>query len=95
MMKVQGTGLCLLVVVAIFLSSVRLGEAVSCNPTELSPCVSAITSSTAPTAACCQKLRQQEPCYCGYLKDPKYKAYAESPRVRAIASQCRVPIPKC
>lgn len=82
-------------VVAILAAGARLGEAVTCNPTELSPCVAAITSSAAPTAACCQKLRQQESCYCGYLKDPRFKPYVQSPRVRAVASICRVAVPRC
>ncbi|KAG6607060.1 hypothetical protein SDJN03_00402, partial [Cucurbita argyrosperma subsp. sororia] len=59
------TGLCILVAVAMVavLTGARLGEAVTCNPMDLSSCVAAITSSEAPTPTCCAKLKEQQSCY--------------------------------
>ncbi|KAG6581741.1 hypothetical protein SDJN03_21746, partial [Cucurbita argyrosperma subsp. sororia] len=95
MKNLHSSGLCLLVLVAI-LTGAHVGEAVSCNPTELSPCLSAITSAGArPTVACCRKLKQQQPCFCGYLKDPRFKPYVQSPRARMVASICHIAVPRC
>ncbi|CAL5372647.1 unnamed protein product [Camellia sinensis] len=36
----------------------------TCNPTELSSCVGAITSNTPPSKLCCSKIKEQKPCLC-------------------------------
>ncbi|KAJ4707053.1 non-specific lipid-transfer protein 2 [Melia azedarach] len=84
----------LLVAVAA-LSELRVAEAVTCNPTQLSPCVGAITSSAPPSRACCDKLREQRPCLCGYLRDPNLKQFVNSPNARKVSSTCGVPYPQC
>lgn len=70
-------------------------EAVTCTPVELSPCLGAITSSQPPSTICCQKVREQRQCLCGYLKNPSLRPYANSPGSRRVASSCGVPFPTC
>ncbi|XP_048129387.1 non-specific lipid-transfer protein 2-like [Rhodamnia argentea] len=70
-------------------------EAVTCSINELSPCLSAITSSAPPSALCCSKLREQRPCLCGYIRDPNLRPYATSPNVKRVASTCGVAYPTC
>ncbi|XP_022158506.1 non-specific lipid-transfer protein 2-like [Momordica charantia] len=97
MKKFQVPSLCLLVAVVAtvaLLSGARSVEA-ACNPMELSPCLGAITSSAPPSTVCCQKLKQQQPCFCEYAKDPRMKPYVESPRAKAVASICRIAVPRC
>lgn len=87
---------CAVVLVALLLVEVApMAEAVTCTPTELSPCLGAITSNSPPSAACCQKLREQKPCLCGYLKNPSLQPYVNSNGARRVASSCGVPYPKC
>ncbi|XP_048129386.1 non-specific lipid-transfer protein 2-like [Rhodamnia argentea] len=72
-----------------------VAEAVTCSPTELSSCMSAITSSAPPSALCCSKLRQQRPCLCGYIRNPNLRQYVTSPNAMRVASTCGVPTPTC
>ncbi|BAU00919.1 Non-specific lipid-transfer protein [Vigna angularis] len=84
------------VVVAVVAMEVApTAEGVTCSPVELSPCLGAITSSSPPTTACCQKLREQMQCLCGYLQNPSFKNYVNSPGSRRVASSCGVPFPIC
>ncbi|KAI8534457.1 hypothetical protein RHMOL_Rhmol10G0091100 [Rhododendron molle] len=87
--------LCALVVVLVVLEEAWVTEAVTCNALELGPCLGAFTSSQAPSAACCNKLREQRPCLCGYIKNPSYSKYVNSPNGRRVASTCGVPYPSC
>ncbi|KAL0546222.1 hypothetical protein IC582_016128 [Cucumis melo] len=87
------TVVCLFVVAV--LGRVRVAEAVSCNPVELSSCSGAITSGMNPSSICCNKLKQQEACLCGYIKNPALGPYVNSPGTKRVASKCGVPIPSC
>ncbi|PSR96539.1 Non-specific lipid-transfer protein [Actinidia chinensis var. chinensis] len=69
--------------------------AVTCSPTELSPCVGAVTSGTRPSKLCCTRVKEQKPCLCQYIKDPSLKKLVTSPNAKKVASTCGVPIPKC
>ncbi|XP_030461152.2 non-specific lipid-transfer protein 2-like [Syzygium oleosum] len=86
-----------LVAVLVLLSAdrVHVAEAVTCAATELSSCLSAITSSAAPSALCCSKLREQRPCLCGYIKDPNLQQYVTSPNAKRVARTCGVTYPTC
>ncbi|KAF8026841.1 hypothetical protein BT93_F3357 [Corymbia citriodora subsp. variegata] len=86
-----------LIAVLVFLSAdrARVAEAVTCSATELSPCLSAITSSSAPSALCCSKLREQRPCLCGYIKNPSLQQYVTSPNAKRVARSCGVAYPTC
>lgn len=81
--------------VAVVALEVAPAEGVTCSPVELGPCLAAITSSSPPSTACCQKVREQRPCLCGYLKNPSFKNYVNSPGSRRVATSCGVPFPTC
>ncbi|XP_022765884.1 non-specific lipid-transfer protein 2-like [Durio zibethinus] len=76
-------------------SDTHTAEAVTCNATELMPCLEAITSSTPPSETCCSKLREQTPCLCGYLEDPTLKPLANNPNTAKVASTCGVAYSQC
>ncbi|XP_073017271.1 non-specific lipid-transfer protein 2-like [Primulina eburnea] len=84
-----------LVVAAVLLSEAHETAAVTCNPMELSPCMSAITGSSAPSSACCAKLKEQQPCFCQYMKNPMLRPYVDSPNAKKIAETCGVATPTC
>ncbi|XP_039122015.1 non-specific lipid-transfer protein 2-like [Dioscorea cayenensis subsp. rotundata] len=67
----------------------------TCNPLELSSCADAILSGANPSATCCAKLKQQQPCFCEYVKKPNLKGYINSKNGRKVADTCKVPIPRC
>ncbi|KAE8662085.1 Non-specific lipid-transfer protein 2 [Hibiscus syriacus] len=83
------------VVVLLLLTEAELSTAVTCNPTQLSPCVGAITSSSPPSKLCCSKIKEQKPCLCQYLRNPNLKKFVNTPNARKVASTCGTPFPKC
>ncbi|KAK8981468.1 hypothetical protein V6N11_027884 [Hibiscus sabdariffa] len=83
------------VVVVLLLAEAELSTAVTCSPTELSPCVSAITTSSPPSRLCCSKIKEQKPCLCQYLGNPNLKKFVNTPNARKVASTCGTPFPKC
>ncbi|BBG99569.1 Bifunctional inhibitor/lipid-transfer protein/seed storage 2S albumin superfamily protein [Prunus dulcis] len=98
MMKLSysGVALCVVVMVAVMVSEeARMAEAVTCSPVQLSSCLGPINSGSPPSTTCCQKLREQRPCLCGYLKNPSLRQYVNSPNARKLASNCGVPVPQC
>ncbi|GJS12092.1 RNA-directed DNA polymerase, eukaryota [Tanacetum coccineum] len=68
---------------------------VSCNPTQLMPCVSPIMLGTPPAGKCCSRLKEQEPCMCKYIKDPSLAKYVQSPGAKKVAKTCGIPTPNC
>ncbi|KAH7857772.1 hypothetical protein Vadar_016345 [Vaccinium darrowii] len=84
-----------LMVVLVLAYETEVSMAVTCTPTELSPCVTAITSGKPPSQLCCAKIKQQKPCLCQYIKNPNLKKFVTSPNAKKVASTCGVPIPKC
>ncbi|XP_022895426.1 non-specific lipid-transfer protein 2-like [Olea europaea var. sylvestris] len=94
-MKKTGCAVLYLVAVVLLLGELHVNEAVTCNASELNPCATAIASGLPPSAACCSKLWEQQPCLCGYLKDPALKQYVNSPNARKVVSSCGVPTPSC
>ncbi|KAG6581748.1 hypothetical protein SDJN03_21750, partial [Cucurbita argyrosperma subsp. sororia] len=82
-------------VMVALLSGARVAEAVNCSPMELSSCAGAITSSSTPSSTCCNKLREQKPCLCGYIRNPALRPYVQSPGARNVAAKCGVPFPSC
>ncbi|KAK8557664.1 hypothetical protein V6N13_008034 [Hibiscus sabdariffa] len=95
MKMVSFVALCVAVAVVLFSGEIGTTEAVTCNPTQLSPCIQAFTSSAAPSTACCSKLKELQPCLCGYIKNPSLKQYVNNPNAKRVASTCKVPYPKC
>ncbi|WCJ25331.1 Bifunctional inhibitor/lipid-transfer protein/seed storage 2S albumin superfamily protein [Euphorbia peplus] len=72
-----------------------VSNAVNCSVSELQPCLPALNSTAPPSNGCCGKLRQQQPCLCGYMKNPNLKKYVNSPGAKRVAAACKVPIPNC
>ena len=77
---------------AVVLSQAQAAE-VTCDPTELILCLKKFGAS--PSQECCNKLKEQEPCLCGYEKDPKLKHYFDDPDAKIFALKCGVLLPKC
>ncbi|MBA0758202.1 hypothetical protein Gotri_021220, partial [Gossypium trilobum] len=73
----------------------RTAEAVTCDLSELSPCLAAITSSKPPSSTCCSKLTEQKPCFCQYLRNPTMKQFVDTPKAKRIATTCSVEYPQC
>ncbi|KAL4317245.1 hypothetical protein HN51_071239 [Arachis hypogaea] len=66
----------------------------NCSVSELgSSCGLAYAFGTTPTPECCSKLKQQQPCFCYYLKDPSLAQYVNSTNARNIAASCNVTYP--
>ncbi|KGN53818.1 hypothetical protein Csa_014950 [Cucumis sativus] len=85
----------LVVAMAALLTGARVADAITCNTMGLSPCIGAMTSTAPPSTTCCSKLREQQPCFCQYMKNPSLGGYVKSARAKAIISSCGVPYPKC
>ncbi|KAI4331490.1 hypothetical protein MLD38_029677 [Melastoma candidum] len=94
-MKARHALVCMIVVTLLILAglSVVLGQ--TCNPLQLSSCASAITSSIPPSALCCSKIKEQEPCLCQYMKNPSLKGFISSPNAKKVAATCGTPFPSC
>ncbi|ESR55832.1 AAI domain-containing protein [Citrus sinensis] len=82
-------------VVLLLAAETQVSVAVTCSPTQLSSCVSAITSSTPPSRLCCSKIKEQKPCLCQYLRNPSLRKFINTPNARRVASTCGTPFPKC
>ncbi|MFS8023649.1 putative bifunctional inhibitor/plant lipid transfer protein/seed storage helical [Helianthus anomalus] len=83
------------ILVLLVLAQSHVSMAVTCAPTQLAPCASAISSSSPPSTLCCTKLQQQKPCLCKYIKNPSLRNYVTSPNAKKVARICRVAVPKC
>ncbi|KAL8161143.1 hypothetical protein V2J09_012632 [Rumex salicifolius] len=81
-------------VAAALLGGAQEAEAVTCDVMELMPCLSAFTSSSPPSATCCAKLKEQDPCLCQYAKNPSYGEYVSSPQAKKVIATCQVTL-KC
>ncbi|KFK33268.1 hypothetical protein AALP_AA6G352500 [Arabis alpina] len=66
-----------------------------CNPLELFPCYTAVTTGVPPTTDCCAKLNEQKPCLCGYIQNPVFMVYVTSPNARKTLEACNVMYPTC
>ncbi|XP_057809421.1 non-specific lipid-transfer protein 2-like [Salvia miltiorrhiza] len=86
-------GVAALFVVVVMAALAHETAAVSCIPTELLPCLAAISSGGAPSAECCSKLKEQQPCFCQYIKNPQYRPYIDTPNAKKVAAACDVTIP--
>ncbi|XP_042498831.1 non-specific lipid-transfer protein 2-like [Macadamia integrifolia] len=83
------------VMLVLLLAEAQVSMAVTCKPTELASCASAIMSATPPSKLCCSKIKEQKPCLCNYLKDPNLKKFVSSPNARKVANTCGTPFPSC
>ncbi|XAR52450.1 hypothetical protein NMG60_11020539 [Bertholletia excelsa] len=94
-MKVAPIALCALLVLLVEGAQESKAAAVTCNPMALSACADAITSSQPPTSTCCNKLKEQRPCLCQYIKDPNLQTLINSPNANKVAVTCGSPFPTC
>ncbi|CAN8276010.1 unnamed protein product [Cochlearia groenlandica] len=67
----------------------------TCTPTQLMPCLQAITTGGDPTKECCDNLNAQKPCLCGYIKNPDFSMYVSSPNAKKVLKACNIPDPSC
>ncbi|KAL3844901.1 hypothetical protein ACJIZ3_002304 [Penstemon smallii] len=81
--------------VVVLVAEVKDADAVNCNPMELGPCLGAFQGGGNPSPQCCGKLKEQQPCLCGYMKNPMFRPYVGSPNANMIAARCGVTIPNC
>ncbi|KAL3637789.1 hypothetical protein CASFOL_018237 [Castilleja foliolosa] len=86
---------CLVVLVVVLTVEVQEMAAVTCDPVKLSPCLDALTGSGKPSSECCKNLKEQEPCFCEYIRNPAFKPYIDTPKAREVAQTCGVSYPKC
>lgn len=86
----------LIAMVLILVTEKHAAEAVTCSPVALSSCLPAIQNpAQLPTTTCCNNLRDQKPCLCGYLRNPLLRGYVNSPGSRRVSAVCNVPTPRC
>ncbi|KAL6848615.1 hypothetical protein ACP4OV_021198 [Aristida adscensionis] len=71
------------------------GAEAACDATALTPCAGAIIGNAAPTAACCARMKEQQPCMCTYARDPNLQRYVNSPNGKKVMATCKVPVPTC
>ncbi|KAG7543281.1 Bifunctional inhibitor/plant lipid transfer protein/seed storage helical domain [Arabidopsis thaliana x Arabidopsis arenosa] len=86
-----------LVFIAFFLSSLVLTkgkeENASCILEDLQICKTAVTTGKPPSTECCDKLKEQQTCFCDYLKDPRVSHYISA--AKQILAACGIPFPSC
>ncbi|XP_071701645.1 non-specific lipid-transfer protein 2-like [Rutidosis leptorrhynchoides] len=66
-----------------------------CNPIQLIPCATAILSSSAPSEACCVKIKEQRPCLCKYIKNPRLQKFINTPNAKKVIKNCGTSFPTC
>ncbi|KAG6581747.1 hypothetical protein SDJN03_21749, partial [Cucurbita argyrosperma subsp. sororia] len=92
-MKKFGITVVCFFVVAFLTGAHHVGAQQTCDPQLLAiPCGLAF-SGMRPSTRCCNKLREQQPCYCAYLNNPDLKGFVDSPAARRIARDCNITIP--
>nr|GMC69241.1 non-specific lipid-transfer protein 2 [Ipomoea batatas] len=68
----------------------------TCDAKQLNPCLSALTFNLHPPPQCCERLNQQKPCFCQYVKNPKLKDYlVNSAAAKKVYELCKVTMPNC
>ena len=93
-MKASVIFVCFAVLAAAMLSQAPVAVMAACKPNELTVCLETVLQSKAPTAECCCKLKEQEPCFCDYKKNPSYANYFTSENIKKFAP-CGVAVPQC
>uniref|UniRef100_A0A2C9WBM1 Bifunctional inhibitor/plant lipid transfer protein/seed storage helical domain-containing protein n=1 Tax=Manihot esculenta TaxID=3983 RepID=A0A2C9WBM1_MANES len=71
--KIWCFGLCAAVVM--LWMGTEMTEAVVYSPVKLNACLPAINMARPPSTSCCQKTKEQRPCFCGFLRDPNLKHF--------------------
>ncbi|KAK8700242.1 hypothetical protein V6N13_018643 [Hibiscus sabdariffa] len=79
--------------VVLFFGETRMAETAVCDPLQLDPCMPALVS-VAPSAECCSKLKEHQPCLCGYIKNPTFGQFVKNPNAKKVAAFCNVAWPQ-
>ncbi|KAL1540682.1 non-specific lipid-transfer protein 2-like [Salvia divinorum] len=88
----KGIGAALFVMVVM---AAAMSAGAECDPVQLFPCLGAMSSGQDPSAECCTKLKEQQPCFCQYMSNPEFKPYIDSPNARKVAAVCGISTPTC
>ncbi|AEE31984.1 putative bifunctional inhibitor/plant lipid transfer protein/seed storage helical [Arabidopsis thaliana] len=66
---------------------------VACTVTELQPCLPSVIDGSQPSTQCCEKLKEQNSCFCDYLQNPQFSQYITA--AKQILAACKIPYPNC
>ena len=66
-----------------------------CTTIDITGCVPAIIFGAQLSPECCQNLKVQQPCYCGFINNAGLKPYITSPQGHAALASCGIPFPVC
>ncbi|KAF3337565.1 non-specific lipid-transfer protein 2 [Carex littledalei] len=94
-MKTKAVTLLSLYVLLCFTLQSPCVKAITCDISQLSPCVGPIMYGSATPSACCSSLKMQQPCLCQYARNPLYAGYVYGSNSRRVASDCHVSLPRC
>lgn len=85
----------IIAVTVMIATQIQVIKAADCNPALLASCLpAAMNPKIKASPECCTNFKAQQPCFCGYLKDPRNNF--DSPGTKNIAATCGVTIPaKC
>ncbi|KAB2014031.1 hypothetical protein ERO13_D09G176700v2 [Gossypium hirsutum] len=82
--------LCVVTLVVVLFSGAEAAPAPKCdNPLEYSSCLNAYKKPP-PSAGCCQKMKEQAPCYCEYMKIEDVKRVFDRVEIAKMAKLCGV-----
>lgn len=96
MMKILALTLMVFVILSpSFAAPTKVALGAACDAKQLQPCLAAITGGGQPSGDCCAKLKEQQPCLCGFSKNPAFAQYVSSPNSRKVLSACVLPYPSC
>ncbi|CAA0386977.1 unnamed protein product [Arabidopsis thaliana] len=70
-------------------------EKAACIVTNLMSCLPAILKGSQPPAYCCEMLKEQQSCLCGYIKSPTFGHYVIPQNAHKLLAACGIPYPKC
>ncbi|CAN7045041.1 unnamed protein product [Brassica rapa subsp. trilocularis] len=64
-----------------------------CTTIDITGCVPAIIFGAQLSPDCCQNLKVQQPCYCGFINNAGLRPYITSPQGHAALASCGIPFP--
>ncbi|CAF2143808.1 unnamed protein product [Brassica rapa] len=64
-----------------------------CTTIDITECVPAIIFGAQLSPDCCQNLKVQQPCYCGFINNAGLRPYITSPQGHAALASCGIPFP--
>ncbi|KAJ4748818.1 Nonspecific lipid-transfer protein [Rhynchospora pubera] len=94
-MKMKAITLLCIYTLLCFTTQHPFAAAVTCDVSQLSPCMGPILYGSATPPACCSSLKMQQPCFCQYARNPTYSGYVYGSNGRRVASDCKVSLPRC